>query len=160
MDAYLSKPIKAETLAAMVARWVSTLSPDESPPATVAGDAGLLDAALIAGLRELGADEFDALVRLFLTDGAGRIAELRQAGTVGDLAAVVRLAHSLKGSSGTFGAHTLALRCGELQAAAESGDIAAATRLVDLIDAEFVPVTTALRSELAGVASGSPATTP
>jgi CheY-like chemotaxis protein len=98
MDAYFSKPIKADTLAAMVGRWVTSVPPtrrEESARETTP----LLDTRLLAGLRELGSDEFDSLVGLFLTAGASRVAELRMAGSSGDLEAIGRRAHTLKGSS-------------------------------------------------------------
>jgi len=154
MDAYLSKPIKAETLAAMVGRWVTSAGIPEPGLDSSPDGEGLLDSALLAALRELGTDEFDSLVRLFLTDGAGRIAELRMAEATGDSDAMGRLAHSLKGSSSTFGAGTLAERCEELQTRAAAGDLAAASRLIVAIEAEFVPVSEALRDELVGGSTG------
>ncbi len=152
MDGYLAKPIKADTLAAMIGRWVVTSAlptepetPKDPPRET---SARRLDGALLAGLRELGAEEFRSLVRLFLTDGAGRIAELRMARTTNDMEAMARLAHSLKGSSSTFGADSLAVLCGHLQLRAAAADAAAAAVLVDRVDAEFVLVSGALRREL------------
>jgi len=147
MDAYLSKPIKADTLAAMIGRWVTSgipLEPQKAPSAR------LLDGTLLAGLRELGTMEFSSLVTLFLADGAGRIAELRMARATGDVEAMARLAHSLKGSSSTFGAGALAAWCEQLRVRAAAADLAAADGLVDRVDAEFVLVSEALHHELLG----------
>lgn len=66
----------------------------------------------------------------------------------GDAEAMAKLAHSLQGSSGTFGATSLAEHCVHLGVFAARGDLAAAARMIDTIDAEFVPVSNALREEL------------
>jgi HPt (histidine-containing phosphotransfer) domain-containing protein len=63
--------------------------------------------------------------------------------------------HSLKGSSGTFGAMALAGSCGELQAVASSGDLAKADGLMDTVGADFERAGAALREELL-VGTGEP----
>ncbi len=145
MDAYLSKPVKADALAAMVTRWTAASLPAPEPNPLILG---LLDQTYVSGLRELGADEFDKLIRLFLKDGAARVMGLRTAQTVNDTKAMVKLAHSLKGSASSFGAGTLAARCGELQARATSADAAEDARLIDSVDAEFALASAALLREL------------
>ena len=145
MDAYLSKPVKVDALKAMVTRWTaaSMASPDATPILP-----GLLDQTYVSGLRELGADEFDKLIRLFLKDGAARVLGLRTAQTTNDTKAMVKLAHSLKGSASSFGAGTLAARCGELQARATSADAAEDARLIESVSAEFALASAALLREL------------
>jgi PAS domain S-box-containing protein len=152
MDAYLSKPIKAETLGEMVDRWVRSTLPSPPPHDAIATE--LLDPAFITALRELGSEEYNRLIRLYLTDGAERVAELRLARAAGDVAAMAKLAHSLQGSSATFGATSLAGHCGQLGVFAARGDLAAAIRMIDAIDAEFVPVRNALRDELGAEHAG------
>jgi two-component system sensor histidine kinase/response regulator len=152
MDAYLSKPVKVAALAAMITRWTDptarlTLAREQVDPT-----AGLLDQTYVEGLRELGADEFDKLIRLFLKDGATRIVGLRTAQKSNDTKAMMKLAHSLKGSASSFGAGTLAARCGELQARAIGADSAEYARLIDRVDAEFVLASAALLEELEPVA--------
>lgn len=107
-----------------------------------------LDPSLIAGLRELGGDEFSELVHLFLDDGALRVAALRVAERAGDAALMGKIAHSLKGSAATFGAEALAECCRELQALAASSEQSALAGLVDSVDAGFARATDALRYEL------------
>jgi two-component system sensor histidine kinase/response regulator len=148
MDAYLSKPVTAESLGAMVGRW-SRPTPRPRPAREPAEtDLELLDGSLIAGLRALGPEEFEKLVRLFLADGAARIAGLRTAEANTDAPTMVKLAHSLKGSASTFGAGSLAARCGELHVVALSADLGAAPRLIDSVNAEFVRASAALGAEL------------
>jgi HPt (histidine-containing phosphotransfer) domain-containing protein len=115
----------------------------------------LLDQTYVEGLRELGAEEFDKLIRLFLRDGAARITGLRTAQETKDTSAMVKLAHSLKGSASSFGAATLAARCGELQARAAGADAAEDARLIDRVDAEFVLASAALLEELEPVQPAS-----
>lgn len=110
MDAYFSKPIKADTLAAMVGRWVTSIPPtrrEESARETTP----LLDARLLAGLR--------------------------MARSSGDLEAIGRRAHTLKGSNSAFGAADLADLCAELQVSSADDDTEVSARLVDMVDAEF-----------------------
>ena len=148
MDAYISKPVKAEALAAMLRQWVKSDASPTPAPAVSSPEEALLDGSALAGLRELGAAEFESLVRLFLTDGAARVAALREAAGKGDAHAIAELAHSLKGSSGTFGATALADICAELEAAASSGDLATALRLIDTVGAGFDRASRALQKEL------------
>ena len=153
MDAYLSKPVKVAALAAMITRWTDPTARLELAREQVDATAGLLDQTYVAGLRELGADEFDKLIRLFLKDGATRIAGLRTAQKTHDTRAMMKLAHSLKGSASSFGAGTLAARCGELQARAIAADAAEDARLIDRVHAEFVLASAALLEELEPVAT-------
>ncbi|HEY6782281.1 MAG TPA: ATP-binding protein [Candidatus Dormibacteraeota bacterium] len=149
MDAYLSKPVMADNLMNMITSW---FDPEAERKHASPGDqesAGLLDQSYVTGLRELGTREFDKLVRLFLKDGQTRIDGLRAAQTTGDTSAMVKLAHSLKGSASSFGAGTLAARCGELQARARVADTAEDARMIDSVNAEFVLASAALREELA-----------
>ena len=97
-------------------------------------------------------EEFDKLIRLFLKDGAARILGLRSAQETHDTRSMMKLAHSLKGSASSFGAGTLAARCGELQARAIGADRAEYARLIDRVDAEFVLASAALLEELEPVA--------
>jgi CheY-like chemotaxis protein len=153
MDAYLSKPVKARALADMVARWTASGPQSTLGAAQVHPIRGLLDQTYVSGLRDLGADEFDKLVRLFLKDGTTRMLGLRQAQADNDTRAMVKLAHSLKGSASSFGAGSLAARCGELQARASLADAAEDARLIDNVEAEFALASAALREELAPAAA-------
>jgi HPt (histidine-containing phosphotransfer) domain-containing protein len=73
---------------------------------------------------------------------------LREAAGEGDAHAIAVLAHSLKGSSSSFGAMALADGCAELDSAASSGNLATALPLIDTVGAQFDRASTALREEL------------
>jgi len=147
MDAYLSKPIMAESLGTMVERWTELRVRSHRKLVSLPSG-GVLDTSSIAGLRELGPSGFGKLVHLFLSDGALRVAALHSAGAEADGVAMAKLAHSLKGSAATFGAGVLVQRCDELQTVARSGDLADCAGLIDSVDAGFIVASEALRQEL------------
>ena len=147
MDAYLSKPVRADTLGTAVAHWVEASVP--LPTIAAVQDGAVLDAATIGGLRELGDTEFANLVKIFIMDGSSRISDLTRAAAAGNAKAVARIAHSLKGSSGTLGASAMAQRCEALQVAAADGDEESVSTLVDAVAQEFARASEALE-ETAG----------
>ena len=147
MDAYLSKPIMAESLGTMVERWTELRARSHPVPLSLPSS-DVLGTSSIAGLRELGPSEFGKLVHLFLSDGARRVAALHSAAAEDDGVAMAKLAHSLKGSAATFGASVLVQRCHELQIVARSGDLADSAGLIDSVDAGFIVASEALREEL------------
>jgi two-component system sensor histidine kinase/response regulator len=149
MDAYLSRPVMADTLMNMITSWLDPEAERSLISHAEQESPGLLDQRYVTGLREVGTDEFDKLVRLFLKDGETFIDGLRTAQTACDTSAMVKLAHSLKGSASSFGAGTLAWRCGELQARARAADAAEDARMIDSVAAEFALASAALREELA-----------
>ncbi|MHB8509245.1 MAG: response regulator [Candidatus Dormibacteria bacterium] len=148
MDAYISKPVKADALAAILGRWLKLDGSSSPAPAVSSPEAPLLDGSTLAGLRELGAAVFEDLVRLFLKDGAARVAAMYEAARKGDTHDLAELAHSLKGSGATLGALVLADSCALLQAVASSDDLVAAARQVDAVGAEFDRVGASLRREI------------
>jgi CheY-like chemotaxis protein/nitrogen-specific signal transduction histidine kinase/HPt (histidine-containing phosphotransfer) domain-containing protein len=149
MDAYISKPVSAQSLAATLGRWVRADAPPATGPAVNPPADAVLVGSTLAGLRELGASEFERAVRLFLEDGASRVAALREAAQKGDASTIAGLAHSLKGSSSIFGAVALTDGCVELEAAASSGDLVRTVRWIDRVGVQFGEATGALLEELA-----------
>lgn len=81
-------------------------------------DRPVLDASHLAALHELGPAHLRNLIPRFIDDAAGRIVRLREALERGQSDEIASLAHSLKGSSGAFGASVLAETCSHLEAAA------------------------------------------
>jgi two-component system sensor histidine kinase/response regulator len=154
MDAYLSKPVKSETLMQMVGLWTDPDYRAAAPSGVRAATSAVLDQTYVAGLRDLGVTEFDQLARLFLDRAAGQINELHAAQRDGDVEAMAELSHSLKGSASTFGAASLAACCGELQLQAATNVRAANAVLLDGIDAAFLLASAALREELVGSIPG------
>jgi HPt (histidine-containing phosphotransfer) domain-containing protein len=94
----------------------------------------ILDPAALAGLRELGGDDFVAdLVDMFIADAPPLLASLR--GT--DVEEVRRAAHTLKSNGTTFGATRFSELCRELEEQAKRGDLSAAPELAERIEAEY-----------------------
>ena len=90
----------------------------------------MLDEAAIAALRDpdLGGDpEFLVeVVEAFLGDSPPRLEALRASLDRGEAEAVGRAAHSLKGSSGNFGAMRMQTLCADIERLARAGQLGVA----------------------------------
>ena len=80
------------------------------------------------------------LLNAFLSGVPGRLEALDRAAAAGDLVAVGDQAHTLTGSSASFGARGMADLCRLLRVAAQNGDHEASKRLVEDLHAEFLRV--------------------
>jgi two-component system sensor histidine kinase/response regulator len=121
MDAYLSKPVKAEALLDIVERFVAAGDlerPAVSPPLPAAPVVLDRDIALehVGGEPRLLAE----IVRIHQTEGPRLLAEIREAIARGDVEAASRLAHRLKGSLGTLGAFAAAEAAERVESLAET----------------------------------------
>lgn len=145
MDGYLTKPLNAEKLVTVLAG-VSVHESESDAPAPE-DDETPLDRPTIVALRQLAVDgEPDPLPEIadrFLRNASARLARLN-----GDSENVVLIAnaHSLRGMSGTIGAHRLARLCAQLETQASDGPTS--DRLIDEIWFEFQRVRRTLESEL------------
>jgi HPt (histidine-containing phosphotransfer) domain-containing protein len=112
MDEYLSKPIKRDSLALALARW---LEPDAAQPSvegveTIAArldavpPAALLDDTALAQLRDLMGEGLADILDTYLSDTTAQIGAMESAFERRDPVVVQRAAHSLKSSSQTVGA--------------------------------------------------------
>ena len=143
MDDYLSKPIRPDELAAVLARWtlpdeedevrlgkpVTTAAPgDEAPPP--AFDPKVL-LGLLGGDREAVAE----ILAEFAADAPRQAAAVRDAVAGGDAELVRRCAHTLKGASANVGAGALREVARRLEQAAAAGDLTAAAALVASLQA-------------------------
>ncbi len=110
MDDYISKPVRTEELVAALARFAPPR--DAAPPNSRAAPAHPTCAAGTAedfdpsrALKHVGGDRrlLVELIRLYLADSPGWLAELGEAVRRGDAPAVRRAAHNLKGALLHFG---------------------------------------------------------
>lgn len=111
----------------------------------------IIDPATIATLRELspGDDSFlREIIGIYLHDSPVRIAEIRTGIATSDAALLTRAAHSLKGSSGNFGALRLQAASKEVEQLANEGRVAEAAALLPRLEAEFQQVAAALQKLL------------
>ncbi|MGQ0520966.1 MAG: ATP-binding protein [Actinomycetota bacterium] len=148
---YLTKPFDIPHLLGIID---GTGRPAPAAPAD--GDArgdGPLDAAMVEALHELARDSGSGrsglrdAVSTFVDEGASRLAGLRAAMADRDAAGMARLAHSLAGSSATFGAVLLARECRALEALAKDGDLGPAPTVVRRVEGAFEDAVVALREQ-------------
>jgi signal transduction histidine kinase/CheY-like chemotaxis protein/HPt (histidine-containing phosphotransfer) domain-containing protein/CHASE3 domain sensor protein len=130
MDDYLAKPVGIPVLTATLRRWLPHIGGDDAPSPDAAIPAALpqleqpppLDVVALEAL--IGADP--VLARTVLDDFLGSTVQdldaLNGARIAGDLVALTRQAHKIKGASRLVGALELAETAGQLEAAARAGE--------------------------------------
>lgn len=115
MTDYLSKPIRAADLAAIIERTLAR----QTIPAPSATATGRLDADALVELRDaVGAEAFVRLLARFQQDAAASLDQVEAAVAAGDLVSLRKAAHRLAGLFGQFGAPQAA----EAATAAEIAD--------------------------------------
>ncbi|MCC7011788.1 MAG: Hpt domain-containing protein [Planctomycetes bacterium] len=111
----------------------------------------VIDAGVIAGLKELGGDEDPGLylevIELFLDDAAQQIVNLREAMARGDTRQLERIAHTLKSSSANVGALRFSKLCFEIEQLGRCSDLAHAGSLVERAAVQYDQVKAALEAE-------------
>ncbi|MFI5177647.1 MAG: response regulator [Vicinamibacterales bacterium] len=144
MDDYLSKPIRPADLIRAVEQ-IAERGPrgarasagvaQNAPEAVSAGAVFDEQAALarLEGDRAL----LRQLIGIFRTDARPLMAAIRQAVAAGDVDALRRPAHTLKGSLGTLGAAGPFRTAGNLERAAQARDAAGAVRLAEVLATEM-----------------------
>ncbi|HZO30018.1 MAG TPA: Hpt domain-containing protein [Chloroflexota bacterium] len=173
MDDYLTKPASATALRSTLYRWISTdpaqhgarpggegsMYSQSTEPSRLAS-LPLLDEAAIAALHdpELGGDpEFlTEVVETFLGDTPPRLEALHAAFASGDAETLGRTAHSMKGSSGNFGAMRMQTLCADVERLSRAGELGSLGPLVAQLDVEYRQVADRLQ-ELVDEATGQPA---
>jgi two-component system, sensor histidine kinase and response regulator len=113
------------------------------PKVTHVLDATVVDRLTRLG-EEVGEDLMGQLGTLFMVKAGPRVVELRAALSAGDAAAVVRSAHTLRGSSANLGATDLACLCGTLETDAAADDLGGGGALLEAIEEELGRVRSAL----------------
>ena len=150
MDDYVAKPIKAAELAAKLgalaaaggARHAAVLAGQPSAKGAARDDFDYAGA-----VAAMDADIVEAIAPAFLEHYPVEAERLKAALAKGDADATRRIAHSLKGTLGAFGAEPAMRRAHELEALARAGDLAnaeplaqevfeSAGRLVDVLRAQ------------------------
>jgi two-component system sensor histidine kinase/response regulator len=146
MDDYLTKPIRRDQLAAVLARL-----PGEAPgPAEAVETSPALDEA--AALAYAGDDRhlLSELLGIFLEDGPGHLQALRDAVAGSDPAALMRAAHTLSGSLRVLGAAGATALVGPLEALGREGRIEGAAALLARFEPELQRVRSAAVALMAG----------
>ena len=133
MDDYLTKPIRRDQLAAVLAR----LAEEAPGPAEVVETSPALDE--VAALAHAGDDRqlLGELLGLFLENGPGHLQALRDAVAGSDPAALMRAAHTLSGSLQVLGATGAIALVGRLEALGREGRIEGAAALLARLEPEM-----------------------
>ena len=156
MDGYVAKPLRPAVLEAAILEAIGVQTPAArqeapSPSPAVLDEAGLI--ALVSSDAQTLAD----LANLFLDDGSRRAEAIRVALDAGDLAAVRKAAHALKGSAGSLCGRTTEAAALALEVLADQGSLAEARRAWPSLRAEVAALQEALlalaRKAAAGVAT-------
>jgi CheY-like chemotaxis protein len=147
LEDYLVKPV---TLDALRGALEKSHPVDREPEDTEDTESGALDGEVLAQLREDlgGPAPVEQIVALFLEKTPPILAELRDAVTRGDLDAVRRSAHTIKGTSATLGARALSEKCKRLEEQARTGEVADAAASLREIEHAWGAAEAALRAEI------------
>jgi two-component system sensor histidine kinase/response regulator len=150
MDDYLTKPIRRDQLAAILARFV-----EKAPDPTEADEPGpAFDEA--SALAYAGGDRqlLSELLGIFVADCPGQLQALRAAGVGSDPAALMRAAHTLSGSLRVLGATAAIALVGPLEALGREGRLEGAAALLARLEPELERVRGAA---VEAIAAGTPA---
>jgi HPt (histidine-containing phosphotransfer) domain-containing protein len=108
----------------------------------------LLDPEALEELREMGPAFVDRVLTSYLRNATDTAAAIRVAAAREDVQELARLAHRLRGSSGTLAGRQLAATCGDLERAALTSDLATATALAASVQEQTERTCQALRAAL------------
>ncbi len=144
MDDYLGKPFGMRALKAMLEKWINRRVDLPLAPETSALPADHPLRVLEAQGRSTVAAE---IIDLFLETTPLRLEGLKQVHASGDLAALVSLAHGLKGTALQLGARKMAELCAQIQTAARAADGQEAGKLLTELEAESEQTSHALADE-------------
>jgi len=109
----------------------------------------ILNPDAIQALRDLspdGSTEFlQELVGIYLADTPRQIAQLEEALSRQDAAVAVRATHTIKGSSGNFGAEHFVVLVADMERQAKAGNLSAVAATLPEFKHQFEKVATALK---------------
>jgi CheY-like chemotaxis protein len=143
MDDYLTKPIDRTRLSEVIRRCLGAAEIGRSSAADhavgrepVQPSTEAVDWERLMLTAENDTEFADELVKLFIESGDSVLKEIRDALDRGDLAAVGRAAHSLKGSSANMHANSTSEAAARLESAARSGAVRDVPQLETQLRAE------------------------
>lgn len=128
MDAYLAKPVSIPELVATLQRWLPHTVPlagdmrAAAPLPQLGGDPLPLDPSVLAPLTGGDPEATKEVLDDFLATTESDMAPLRSARAGGDLAALARQAHKVKGAARLVGAMPLGEAAAAVEAAAKAGE--------------------------------------
>jgi signal transduction histidine kinase/CheY-like chemotaxis protein len=161
MDDYITKPVEAAALEAMVCKWVNeTPAGPRRPICPPTGDAAVqpeqvvLDREALLN-RMMGDEELARKITAgFLRDAPLQLARLRKHAERGDLQSVRMQAHALRGAASTVSAVAMAATATQIEYTAASDDLGSSLSLIPLLEKRFDDFTRAAR-EYEGVVTST-----
>ncbi|MDQ3777019.1 MAG: response regulator [Pseudomonadota bacterium] len=150
MDDYLPKPLTLQSLHVKLAQWLDPITQDAGislEGGTASGDAAI-DRAILDEVRDSVGGGFPRVVQYYLEDMPGHLRSLEAAVANGDVRLLGEIAHNIKGSSRTLGAHRLAANAKQLEDIARGGATEGTTEWVTALFNEYKLVKLALDQEL------------
>ncbi len=157
MEDYVVKPVSLDELQRVLgqcrpltSRREAEPNPDSEGPTTQHA----IDRRVLDQLREdLGSDAaLREVIMEFLSQSPAMLVALRDAAARGDASGIRGSAHTIKGTSATLGARTLADQCAELERVCRAGSVPQAVARVAAIEELYAAVTASLRATV-GAAS-------
>ena len=152
MDDFITKPVRLDVVSTVLERWMSqpgrAREGEVSSAASVEARSDPLDQSQIELLRSLDDGEGGALLEIideYLRLSLEGRTELLRVLDLGDIHALERAAHTLKGASINVGASALADICAEIEMHARMAQLEGAAELIDRFEAEFSRARRALR---------------
>ena len=146
MDGYVSKPIQTRDLYAAIAALgpAESAAPPEESDQAAAAEGALVDQA--EALARVGGDWdlLRSLTEVFFDSYPAQLEQLREAIGGGDAQTVYRLAHTLVGAVGIFGARPAVEAAARLEAMGRRGDLAGAEEAYKRLDAAVARLKPAL----------------
>lgn len=138
MDDYLSKPVKADALTEMLAKWLSHDTTVEDKPQQSHETAIIMNPTTLHDIRDLLGESFEAMIESFIRNGEAYIKTMREALSLGDRRMLARAAHPLKSSSLQIGAEALGARAREIEHAATDASESDLAQRISALDSLFV----------------------
>lgn len=155
MDDYITKPVRMERLADTLRRHLDdrpSSASDAAPGAPLAALAGIMDANMWQTLHDIPSDSEEGflndIVHMYVENTSAYLDALHDALTTNDTAAMVTIAHNLRGSSGNLGLNTMALLCARLEEAGREASLTDARAIVRRLDQELQRVRAAVSSPM------------
>ena len=154
MEDYVVKPVRLDELQRvlsqchpLIGRGDAARDPDSGRAAT----RQVVDRRVLDQLRaDLGSDgALREVILEFLDKSPAMVAALHDAAARGDASGIRGSAHTIKGSSATLGALTLADQCAEVERLGGAGSVQQAAARVAAIEAMYTAVTAALKAQVA-----------
>ncbi|HVJ53978.1 MAG TPA: response regulator, partial [Aliidongia sp.] len=159
MNDYVSKPFEPATFLDTVARWIGLATAFAEQTVVLPQDQlPVLDQAHLETLEQvLPPDRMADLLPTYLIGAMQAAADLAAGIAADDLAGLQRIAHSITGTSGNFGARRVQMLAERLDQACRDRDMAEASRLVPAVQAASVEANDALLTWLSARVSAKAA---